>query len=64
MRRSGLITSREELIEAGWGEGVEVKENTLDVYIHGLRAKLEDHSDSECPLIRTVHGSGYMFTAS
>src|ERR1700727_2668299 len=40
MRRSGLITSREELIEAGWGNLAEVKENTLDVYIHGRRAKL------------------------
>ena len=63
MRRSGLITSREELIEAGWGNLAEVKENTLDVYIHGLRAKLEDHADGR-PLIRTVHGAGYMFVAA
>jgi DNA-binding response OmpR family regulator len=64
MRRSGLITSREELIEAGWGSAADVKVNTLDVYIHGLRAKLDDHSDSDHSLIRTVHGSGYMFVAS
>ena len=64
MRRSGLITSREELIEAGWGTMAEVKENTLDVYIHGLRAKLDDYSDSEQSLIRTVHGCGYMFAGS
>jgi DNA-binding response OmpR family regulator len=63
MRRSGLITSREQLIEAGWGYVADVKENTLDVYIHGLRAKLEDQSDKEQPLIRTVHGAGYMFVA-
>jgi len=60
MRRSGLITTREQLIEAGWGSDADVKENTLEVYIHGLRAKLGDRSDSE-PIIRTVHGSGYMF---
>jgi two-component system copper resistance phosphate regulon response regulator CusR len=41
-----------------------VKENTLDVYIHGLRAKLDDNSETDHPLIRTVHGAGYMFVAS
>lgn len=60
MRRSGMVTSREELIEAGWGSTVKVKENTLDVYIHSLRNKLEDCSESQ-PLIRTVHGTGYIF---
>ncbi len=59
MRHRGLITTREQLIEAGWGHAAEVKENTLDVYIHGLRSKLENDSD-EGPLIKTVHGSGYM----
>lgn len=62
MRRSGLVTSREELIEAGWGSVAEVKENTLDVYIHSLRNKLEDRSESQ-PLIRTIHGTGYIFVA-
>jgi two-component system copper resistance phosphate regulon response regulator CusR len=62
VRRPGLITTREQLIEAGWGQTADVKENTLDVYIHGLRSKLEDHSDGQT-LIRTVHGSGYMFVA-
>jgi DNA-binding response OmpR family regulator len=61
IRRKGLITTREQLIEAGWGPTAEVKENTLDVYIHGLRSKLEDQFDHGQPLIRTVHGSGYMF---
>ena len=59
MRHRGLITTREQLIEAGWGHAAEVKENTLDVYIHGLRSKLENDSD-EGPLIKTIHGSGYM----
>jgi two-component system OmpR family response regulator len=60
MRRCGLVTSREELIEAGWGNGSEIKENTLDVYIHSLRNKLEDRSENR-PLIHTVHGTGYVF---
>jgi two-component system, OmpR family, response regulator len=62
MRRSGLVTSREELIEAAWDDANGVKENTLDVYIHSLRAKLEDRSETK-PLIRTVHGTGYTFVA-
>ncbi len=62
-QRNGLITSREQLAEVGWGGGTSVKENTLDVYIHGLRAKLEEAADKGQPLIRTVHGSGYMFVA-
>jgi two-component system copper resistance phosphate regulon response regulator CusR len=61
IRHKGLITTREQLIEAGWGPAADVKENTLDVYIHGLRSKLEDNSDEGNPLIKTIHGSGYMF---
>ena len=63
IRHAGLITTREQLIEAGWGLAADVKENTLDVYIHGLRSKLEDQTDKGQHLIKTVHGSGYMFAA-
>jgi len=59
MSRHGLVTSREELIAAGWGTAESVKANTLDVYIHSLRNKLKDYSASQ-PLIRTVHGTGYI----
>jgi len=64
MDRRGLITSREQLIEAGWGSGSDVKENTLEVYIHGLRSKLDGLSEQDPPLIRTVHGTGYIFEAN
>lgn len=63
MRHRGLITTREQLIEAGWGHAADVKENTLDVYIHGLRSKLENDSDKG-PLIKTIHGSGYMLVTA
>lgn len=63
MRRCGLVTSREQLIEAGWGYLAEVKENTLDVYIHGLRSKLESSRNDTRVQIRTIHGTGYMFLA-
>jgi len=61
MRRKGLVTSREQLIEAGWDHKDGVKENTLDVYIYGLRSKLQLPSDDEQSIIRTVHGIGYIF---
>lgn len=60
MRRRGMVTSREELIEAGWGYQASVKDNTLDVYLHGLRAKLENQANGGQELIRTIHGTGYM----
>jgi two-component system OmpR family response regulator len=63
MHRSGLVTTREDLIEAAWGYLADVKDNTLDVYVHGLRAKLEPQSGHQQIMIRTVHGTGYMFVA-
>lgn len=60
MRRRSLVTSREDLIEAGWGSQARVKDNTLDVYVHGLRAKLETQASGQQELIRTIHGTGYM----
>jgi DNA-binding response OmpR family regulator len=63
MRRRGLVTAREDLIEAGWGYSADVKGNTLDVYVHGLRAKLEAERPDQQNMIRTIHGTGYMFVA-
>src|ERR1700723_1960230 len=63
MRRKGQVTSREQLIEAGWGPADSVKENTLDVYMYGLRSKLQMSLDDEQRLIRTVHGIGYILEA-
>jgi len=60
VRYKGLITTREQLIEAGWGLNAEVRENTLEVYIHGLRSKLEDLYEKDQTVLRTVHGAGYM----
>jgi two-component system copper resistance phosphate regulon response regulator CusR len=61
MRRHGLVTTQEHLIEAGWGYLADVKATTLDVYIHGLRTKLELEHKSPRPVIRTIHGTGYVF---
>jgi len=63
MRRHGLVTSRNDLIEAAWGPSADVKDNTLDVYVHGLRAKLDAEPAPRQTMIRTIHGSGYMLVA-
>jgi DNA-binding response OmpR family regulator len=63
MRRKGQVTSREQLIEAAWGPADSVKENTLDVYMYGLRSKLQMSLGDEQSLIRTVHGIGYILEA-
>jgi two-component system copper resistance phosphate regulon response regulator CusR len=61
--RKGQVVSREQLIEAGWGQMDSVKENTLDVYMYGLRTKLQMSFGDEQSLIRTVHGIGYILEA-
>jgi DNA-binding response OmpR family regulator len=63
MCHKGQVISREQLIEAGWGQGDSVKENTLDVYMYGLRSKLQMSFSDEQSLIRTVHGIGYILEA-
>lgn len=63
MHRNGLVTTREDLIEAGWGYLADIKDNTLDVYVHGLRAKLDSPVGGRQTTIRTVHGIGYIFEA-
>lgn len=57
MRRSGETIARHALIEAVWGYGASIESNTLDAFIHLVRAKVD------CPprgrLIHTVRGIGY-----
>jgi DNA-binding response OmpR family regulator len=57
MRRAGQIVPRRMLIEAVWGYDSPIESNTLDAFIHLLRAKLG--SDPEHRLIYTVRGVGY-----
>ena len=60
MRRAGRPVTREQLIEAGWGLGGEVSQNSLEFQIHSLRGKLDGPSESGVRgQIRTVRGIGY-----
>src|SRR5439155_4773985 len=54
LERPGAIVSRAQLEQRMYGWGEEVGSNTVEVYIHHLRKKLDTD------LIRTVRGVGYM----
>ncbi len=56
MLRSGRVVSKEALVEnlGNWSE--EVGTNAIEVYIHRIRKKLENHE----VIIRTMSGSGYV----
>ncbi|GIW04264.1 MAG: DNA-binding response regulator [Thermomicrobiales bacterium] len=56
----GRVFSRQELLDAVWGEEIIVDERTIDVHISWLRGKLEDAGIQQ-DLITTVYGAGYRF---
>jgi DNA-binding response OmpR family regulator len=62
MRRAGCVVPRDVLVEAGWGGGAEVSDNTLYVFIRSLRAKITNGSESQ--LLHTVRGVGYSLRIS
>jgi DNA-binding response OmpR family regulator len=57
MRRPGQAVPRRTLIETVWGYESTIESNTLDAFIHLLRAKIEDSAQRK--LIHTVRGIGY-----
>jgi two-component system response regulator MprA len=57
MRRAGAVASRRAIVEAVWGLGAEVEENTLDAFVRLLRTKI-DHGHKQ-KLIHTIRGYGY-----
>ncbi|MBI3207852.1 MAG: response regulator transcription factor [Candidatus Solibacter usitatus] len=59
MNRPGVVFSREQLLDAVWGQDRAVTDRTVDVYILRLRQKIE--RDAAGPFIRSVRGFGYSF---
>jgi DNA-binding response OmpR family regulator len=57
MRRPGQTLPRRTLIETVWGYENTIESNTLDAFIHLLRAKIE--APAQRKLIHTVRGIGY-----
>src|SRR5215472_3900266 len=56
MYRLGKVVPRHRLIESVWGIDREVEDNTLDVFMHILRKKVDANGPK---LIRTLRGVGY-----
>jgi DNA-binding response OmpR family regulator len=61
-QHAGRVFSRDQLLDAIWGETKFVTSRSVDVYIRRLREKIE--VDPENPrYLRTVRGFGYRFDA-
>ncbi|MBS4096476.1 MAG: phosphate regulon transcriptional regulator PhoB [Sulfuricella sp.] len=56
------VHSRAQLLDQVWGNGVFVEDRTVDVHIRRLRKALEETGHD--PLVQTVRGSGYRFSAT
>jgi DNA-binding response OmpR family regulator len=60
MSRTAVVFSREQLLNAVWGQDRAITDRTVDVYVLRLRQKVE--SDPANPtLIHSVRGFGYSF---
>jgi DNA-binding response OmpR family regulator len=60
MSRTGVVFSREQLLNAVWGQDRAITDRTVDVYILRLRQKVE--ADPTNPrTIHSVRGFGYTF---
>jgi two-component system copper resistance phosphate regulon response regulator CusR len=62
MRRPNRIVTRDQIIEAVWGYDSDVSDNTIDVYMHSLRSKIEDKNQPS--VIRTIRSLGYLLLSS
>jgi DNA-binding winged helix-turn-helix (wHTH) protein/Flp pilus assembly protein TadD len=59
LRRAGELVTKDELLQAGWGNRV-VAENNLTVHMAALRRVLRNNGEA-VDHIRTEHGRGYRF---
>jgi len=63
LKNAGRVLSRQQLMDAIHGPGWNAYERTIDAQISRLRKKLEP--DPRQPrLLKSIHGDGYVFTAS
>ncbi|WP_026695366.1 response regulator transcription factor [Peribacillus kribbensis] len=58
LQNTGLVLTREMLLEKVWGYNVEIETNVVDVYVSYLRNKL--HSSNGEQYIETIRGIGYV----
>jgi len=60
MSRPGVVFSREQLLDAVWGNNHAITDRAVDVYILRLRQKVEGNPGNP-ERIRSVRGFGYTF---
>ena len=60
MENSGLVLSRDALIDRVWGHDYVGDTKTLDVHIKRLRSKVEDEPSNPTRIV-TIRGLGYKF---
>jgi DNA-binding response OmpR family regulator len=60
MNRVGVVFSREQLLDAVWGQDRAITDRTVDVYILRLRQKVEKDPTNPA-MIHSVRGFGYSF---
>jgi len=60
MSRPGVVFTREQLLDAVWGNNHAITDRAVDVYILRLRQKVEGNPTSP-ERIRSVRGFGYTF---
>jgi len=58
--RPGLVKSRDQLMDAAYGENIYVDDRTIDSHIKRLRKKFKD-VDTEFSQIETLYGIGYRY---
>ena len=62
MEHAGRVFSREQLLNAVWGQDIFVEPRTVDVHIRRLRKAI--NAPGEADLIRTVRAAGYAMDAN
>jgi DNA-binding response OmpR family regulator len=60
MNRPGVVYSREQLLNAVWGQDRAITDRAVDVYVLRLRQKVEEDPANPI-LIHSVRGFGYTF---
>lgn len=58
LSRKNTVVSRGALVEAVWGDELELKSNTLDVHIRAIRQKL----GNDASILQTIRGRGYQLS--
>jgi two-component system alkaline phosphatase synthesis response regulator PhoP len=59
MQNTGMVLTRDTILERVWGYDFNGETRTVDVHIRTLRQKLEEKKNGYAGLIETVRGIGY-----